>query len=136
MNAKDFEIEFYAAMANWVVGGKQGPDPRGEWECLHVGQWMCGHKGPPGFVANTTYRWKPDPRRTVTIDGVVLVAPETDAPEPHTYYFFEGWTGDVFKDAWRSTEGDNQALKNGKVFLTREDAQAMSDVLRKQRGCV
>jgi hypothetical protein len=28
MNAKEFEVVFYEAMAKWVSGGKVGPDPR------------------------------------------------------------------------------------------------------------
>ena len=136
--ADEFGIEFYTKMAEWVQGGKVGPDPRGEWEYQgHINaKWMS-------FVGNCVpsptfddprekYRWRPAKKRTVVIDGVELVAPEVDALEYGNAYFAEGFGGLVDELFW-CDDTDPMALANGKVFLTREDCQAMADAQRKQR---
>lgn len=133
MNAQEFEVAFYEAMHKWVTGGKVGPDPRGEWECMIEDGWI-GNNFPctPAF-SELGYRWKPTPKRTVTIDGVELVAPEVDAPTYGAEIFVE--TADGKMNSWKFTGSgfDVRLLANGKVFLTREDCQAMVDFQRNQR---
>ena len=133
--AKEFEIEFYKAMHEWLQGGKVGPDPRGQWECASentANSWVQ-HMVTPRFLDDKTlYRWKPAKKRTVVIDGVELVAPEVNALEYGNAYFAEGFGGLVDELFW-CDDTDPMALANGKVFLTREDCQAMADAQRKQR---
>jgi hypothetical protein len=135
--AQQFEIEFYAAMSKWVSGGKVGPDPRGEWEWRDTptSSWdfsICMRE--PMWLSDCEYRWKPAKKRTVLIDGVELVAPEVGAPTDGAQFFIESMDGIVLMHEWNISDLEHRvALKNGKVFLTREDAQAMADALRKQR---
>jgi len=136
--AQEFEIEFYRAMHEWVQGGKVGPDPRGEWEYqgdIRDKWWALGNGVPnPSFNdRRENYRWKPAKKRIVVIDGVELVAPEVDAPTDGERYFIEGWDGEFFSYLWGDRYGEDIALANGKVFLTREDCLAMADAQRKQR---
>ena len=135
MNAKEFEIEFYDRMSRWVQGGKTGPDPRGEWEFRIGGKWSAstGVHIDPTFSEVTQYRWKPAKKRTVIIGGIELVAPEVDALHVGAKFYSEGLTGKVDDWKWGNHPCDYQALKNGKVFLTHEDCQAMADAQRKQR---
>jgi len=136
--AQEFEIEFYKAMHEWVQGGKVGPDPRMMWECRapNCGKLEFDSKFPhqtPSFTDGIEYRWKPAKKRTVVIDGVELVAPEVAEPMRNTIYFVEGRDGTLFSYLWGDWEGQDDALANGKVFLTCEDCQAMADAQRKQR---
>ena len=136
MNAQEFEVAFYEAMYKWVAGGKVGSDPREEWEYGYkVDEWRNSNSKPkaPEFDTNTHYRWKPTPKRTVTIDGVELVAPEVVAPNENAEYFYEHSGGKIRMEWWEGIDFDKTILSNGKVFLTHEDCQAMSDVQRKQR---
>ena len=135
-----FKIAFTDAMLNWYKGGKVDPDPRGQWECIDPprGGWIAGHRGPPSFSLTTTYRWKPAKKRIVIIGGVELVAPETVAPETvapvdGTTFIYEMGNGSVEDCPWTGSAFDKRSLANGKVFLTSEDCQAMSDAQRKQR---
>lgn len=134
MNAQQFEVAFYEAMHKWVTGGKVGPDPRAEWELADVGDpnWIrsCGM---PQFEAGFQYRWKPTPKRTVTINGVEVVAPEVDMPTIGTVVFIETANGCVAQWGCNGEQYDKELLAHGKFFLTREDCQAMADVQRKQR---
>ena len=137
-NAKEFEIEFYKAMHEWASGGKVGPDPRGEWEhqgCIDDNWRSFGNVVPsPSFDdRREKYRWKPAKKRTVVIDGVELVAPEVDASKQASMYFVEGLDGRVYPYLWGHLHGEDEALVNGKLFLTSEDCQAMADAQRKQR---
>lgn len=137
--ADEFEREFYTRMFEWLTGDKQGPDPRGEWECSEMYPnnkmlWISHPaKKAPMFLAESMYRWKPVKKRTINIDGVELVAPEVDAPVPGAPVFVEWWDGNTSATSWCSSKTQIEALTNGKVFLTREDAQAMADAQRKQR---
>jgi hypothetical protein len=76
------------------------------------------------------YRWKPAPKRTVIIDGVELVAPETAAPKGE--YFFIS-VAMVESKRWGDYEYEKRWLRNGLIFLTHEDAMAMYEAQRKQR---
>jgi hypothetical protein len=139
MNAKEFEIEFYAAMSAWVSGGKQGPDPRGDWQYRPVGVeddwWNTNGTGNvatnPSFNCDNEYRWRPN-KRTVTINGVELVAPEIEAPSIGSIYHVED-TLNVLSLTWAGVGWDKSVLARGRVFLTKEDAQAMADAQRRQR---
>ena len=132
--AKKFEFEFYRAMFEWVAGGKTAPDPRGEWEFSTDSDcWIVFPNQVPAFAPHAEYRWKPAKKRTVSIDGLELVAPEIYAPKYSTDYYIELFDGIVDRMEWGSHPKHTEALLNGKVFLTRQDAQAMSDVLRKLR---
>jgi hypothetical protein len=131
MTASEFEIVFYEAMAKWAAGGKVDPDPRGEWECKQGDKWViyCG----TGFPDNLLCRWKPAKKRTVFIDGIELVAPEVDAPAKNCEFFYEDESGLVAATLFCGCPNDVITLINAKVFLTREDCQAMADAQRKQR---
>ena len=135
MNAKEFEVVFYAQMSEWVSGGKVGPDPRGEWECRDPKEHIWDGEGvtTPYFATGLEYRWKQPKKRTVTIDGVELVAPEVDAPANGADYYVESWDGEVMQPVWSVDLTDRRMLANGKVFLTHKDCQAMAAFQRKQR---
>ena len=138
MNAQGFEVASYEAMHKWVTGGKVGPDPRGEWEwkysMWHDSAWVASKQlDAPLFGAEKCYRWKPAKKRTVTLDGVELVAPEVDVPAEKVQYFYEHSGGNIRVERWEGLDFDKTILSNGKLFLTHEDCQAMSDVQRKQR---
>jgi len=135
--ADEFEIAFYKAMHEWASGGKVGKLPRGNWEYRYSKSedWRQSSELPhtPSFDDLAQYRWKPAKKRTVVIDGVELVAPEVDAPEVRSPIFIELAQGDVSQWLWEGRKADVKALASGKVFLTKEDAQAMADAQRKQR---
>ena len=132
--SQEFEIEFYAAMVNWASVGKVGPDPRGEWEFYYEGCWTNHGTNFPNFCCHRAYRWKQPKKRTVPIGGVELVAPEIEEPASGTVYYAEDWTGTIFPKSWVGHYlVEDSALANGKVFLTREDCQAMADAQREQR---
>ena len=136
--AQEFEIVFYKAMAEWAQGGKIGKLPRGNWEYRYSKSedWKQSSELPhtPSFDDLAQYRWKPAKKRTVVIDGVELVAPEVDAPVKGATYFCEYNKGNTESySPWGGAEFEYEALKNGKVFLNREDCQAMADAQRKQR---
>jgi hypothetical protein len=127
--AQEFEVEFYRAMHEWVQGGKVGVDPRENWEFdPGINTWSECY-GTPTFNS-TGYRWKPAKKRTVTIDGVELVAPEM--VEPKGEYFFIS-VALVESKRWVGYEYEKRWLKGGLIFLTHEDAQAMYEAQRKQR---
>jgi hypothetical protein len=136
MTAQEFEIVFYEAMAKWASGGKVGPDPRSEIEHRPNAGWVWADCDMDSLIriVGGEYRWKPAPKRTVPIYGVELIAPEVEAPAEDTEYFAEFVDGSVGAWAWGDFDYfDKQVLTNGKLFLTREDAQAMADAQRKQR---
>jgi hypothetical protein len=134
-----FEVEFARAWLKYVEGGKVGVDPRTQWEHKSGGVpgWsdhpIAQH---PGFAEGVLYRWKPAPKRMVTIsyktDKMALpvartvVAPEVEAPPRGTKY----WSMDVDGYThWNESAMDGWKLKKANVFLSCEDAQAMSDWL-------
>lgn len=133
----EFEIEFARAWFAYVEGGKVGVDPRNhQWEFsdCQIEGWHTGDKT-PAFEA-MRYRWNPIPKRTVNIGYMSggtwfrkeLVAPEVEAPPKGTTFFAA--VTQVVEFRW---EDDDTLCRDwliaGNVFLTREDAQAMSDWL-------
>jgi hypothetical protein len=140
MNAKEFEIAFYEAMYKWAAGGKVDPDPRGEWEYSYPSTGWRSYPEPemPDYDVAVTYRWKPAKKRMTRLHfaagtSVELVAPEVDAPAIGTPCYTECSSGSSDCWIWDDDTFDREALKNAKVFLTSEDAQAMADAQRKQR---
>jgi hypothetical protein len=88
-----------------------------------------------------TYRFKPDPPRTVTLGykneygaerWETLVAPEKVAPAARVTWFYICGDGSV-----DSSGGEvGQYIHAGNVFATRDAAQAMANFQRRARGCV
>jgi hypothetical protein len=130
--AAEFEIEFYRAMHEWVASGKNGVDPRENWEFYNgVNEWSESGDGTPTFNS-TGYRWKPVKKRTVVIDGVELVAPEAVAPKVGERYFLRHYH-QLSELIWEHANIECGWLQDGLIFLTPEDAQAMYEAQRKQR---
>ena len=132
---KEFAPVFYRAMAEWHAGGEVGLHPQKLWENSTIGSarpcWRLSG-AEPFFDNSVLYRWKPTPKRTVTINGKVLVAPETVAPPMGAiYYLFS--VSDFVEQDWENIDCELGWLVEGRVFLTQEDAQAMSDWLTKCR---
>lgn len=135
---KEFEIEFARAWLKYVEGGKVGVDPHRNWQYSAEEKWHT-HDFPcqPSFSLINKYRWKPAPKRMVRIGFPdkhcdngwkwrELVAPEVEAPARGSVYYHLGcrealpWTGSGIDTKW---------IEAGEVFLTREDAAAMSEWL-------
>ncbi len=135
----EFEIEFARAWYEYVKGGKVGVDPRTLIEQRPNAGWGWVECDLDSLMRGISgqYRWKPAPKRMVTIgysvDGMptkskTLVAPEVEAPAMGTVYYCQ--TTDLHpRCVWDGAEYDTIRLDKGLVFLTREDAQAMSDWL-------
>jgi hypothetical protein len=131
-----FEREWHRAILEWIDGGRVGEEP--SWEVYNSRKLLwesadCGDL--PSFVVECEYRWKPKPKRTVTINGKVLVAPEVDAPAFGSVYFFVALDNNASSMRWEGCEADKAWLDIGNIFLTREDAQNFADWLVKcKRG--
>ena len=135
----EFEIEFARAWLKYVEAGKVGVDPRTQWEHKSGGvpRWadhpIAQH---PGFAEGVLYRWKPQPKRMVTISYKTdkmalpvareLVAPEVEAPKEDTKYWVLNITG---YNQWTGSNLDRARLARGDVFPTLEDRDAMADWL-------
>ena len=134
MTEQQFKIAFTKAMLEWYENGEVGPDPRYEWEyCGASGEWRQNYRTEkPYFTKSMSYRWKQPNKRTITIDGVELVAPELAAFEVGTYVYVMTLAS-AESHIWGSPCCNYDWLAMGLIFLTREDAQAMSDAQRKQR---
>ena len=132
----EFEVEFARAWLKYVEGGKVGADPRRNWECSQSDQLWLGDQGFPVCVSTREYRWKPIPKRMIEIGycnsaGHInwrkLGAPEVEAPAMGTIFYRHKDPHHVPR--WCGGKQDYLDLKAGEIFLTREDAQAMSDWL-------
>jgi hypothetical protein len=137
---KEFAPVFYNAMVAWYDGGCVGANPTTLWECKDItplagmiedNTWDS-RPTMPTFVSAYQYRWKPKPKRMVTIGypnksklwiEKTLVAPEAVAPK---IYFKLGCDS---KMEWVENTQHRKLLQDGEVFLTREDAQAMFEWL-------
>ena len=131
---QQFEIEFYRAMAEWVGGGKVGPDPRGEIEFRPNSgwNWREAHADQLEGTEGGEYRWKQPKKRTVIINGLELVVPEVEVPETGSTVWL-CCSPSIPLSGFQYNECTNKWLKSGEIFLTREDAEAMADAQRKQR---
>lgn len=142
----EFEIEWHRTMMAWCIAGKpENSNPEQLWEYLRFDDdsWQT-NKSPccPSFSVVIRYRWKPTLKRMVTIGYVdkyghwepkTLVAPEVEALEFGTNFYIPFANG-VYKSRWANSYIDKTLLAHSAVFLTREDAQAMSDWLTECRN--
>jgi hypothetical protein len=134
----EFEIEFARAWLAYLEAGKVGVDPRRNWECSQSDQLWLGDQGFPVCVSTREYRWKPIPKRMIEIGycnsaGHInwrkLVAPEVEAPPIGEPFYVAGILKAYAVSGWTNGGADNEWFAAGLLFLTREDAQAMSDWL-------
>ena len=137
----EFEVEFARAWYEYVKGGKVGVDPHCNWEFRSDQRLPFESVTPsvPPFSVVYQFRWKPIPKRTVKIgyyDKAIedfryktLVAPEVEAPPLGTAVYTACSDGDCSDWVWNPNGWVGAALKHGLVFLTREDAQAMTEWL-------
>ena len=132
-NIQQLEVDFYKAMHDWAADGKVSPDPRSLLEYRPNSSTVWSKLDSFHIEAAGDYRWRPAKKRTVIIDGVELVAPEVVVPVQGNRFFYAISNSGVVEDTWVGDLFDSKVLANGKVFLTREDCQAMSDAQRKQR---
>lgn len=134
---EEFELPYAAAVVAWLKSGKVGPNPVALYQYVHIGDahpaWRSPSGSEPLFGCNYIYRWKPAPKRMVTINGRELVAPETFAPAYSSSYHSMNYGVSPCHWNWQDTSSDKSNLKLGNVFLTLEDAQAMADWLTKCR---
>jgi hypothetical protein len=131
---QEFEREWHRAMLEWIDGGRVGKHPKYsiEFRTAACYPWTSrSTTNDDAFHEYTEYRWKPKPKRTVTINGKTLVAPEVDAPAMYARYYTHNRPYDTM--IWSNYDFDKSELEEGNVFLTREDAQAMADWLVKCR---
>ena len=128
---QEFEREWHSAMIEWIDAGRVATKPA--WQSALVGdEWSHPFASTPSFIEGYIYRWAPKPKRTVTINGKTLVAPEVDAPETGSTVWLLG-NGHVPLVGFQYNDCTEKWIKDGEIFLTREDAQAMADWLVKCR---
>lgn len=110
-----------------------------EWQWLDRGEWISHNTMHlPIFEEEYTYRFKPLPKRMVTMYDKhgkphQLVAPEREAPQRNACIFIADPFAPVAEELWLGADIDKKALEANLVFLTREDAQAMGDFQCEQR---
>ena len=131
----EFEIEFARAWLKYVKAGKVGIDPRRNWQ-VECGRAWANFDRIPECADDRPHRWKPAPKRAITIgyeshDGAEwiskeLVAPEVEAPPMGTPIYLLDKKPEV---EWEDRPWLVSWLNAGLVFLAREDAQAMADWL-------
>ena len=80
-----------------------------------------------------SYRIKPKKIRTIPFCGSEYVAPELEAPELGTIYYFVNGTGAMSSTVWTNEGRDLGRLAFGNVFKTRRDAELLSNVQRDHR---
>ena len=134
-----FRPIFNAAMAAWWANDCKEVCPMNNWDCkTFSGFWDTGCiDAEPGCSLGTIYRFKPAPKQTVVVGyrdvmgwwhEQSLVAPETVAPEVgSTVWLLDN--SHVPLVGFQHNDCTKEWLKDGELFLTREDAQAMSDWL-------
>ena len=105
----------------------QTTEPWTRWEFSEDGNWRdCFFS--PLWVKNHQYRRK---ARAITIEGVELPAPETEAPAYGTkIYFINPFNRSVVESCWSGDATDTSTyLKNGQTFLHRDHAQQWADFI-------
>ena len=92
------------------------------------GARWCQSTFDPTWSTVLQYRRK---ARTITVDGVELPAPETEAPAYGTkIYFINPFNRSVVESRWSGDATDTLTyLKNGQTFLHRDHAQQWADFI-------
>lgn len=118
-----------AAMAEYAKDAAETEKPWERWEIrrnYHGGGWDdCNCN--PKWYPESDYRRKP---RTLTIEGVEVEAPLTEAIQGQTVYASDA-TGRVapFRFSEADVKGVENALANGRLFATPEAAKAAYDAI-------
>ena len=115
-------------MALYAEDAMQTAEPWARWEMSSEGVRWDSCLWSPGWAPNRQYRRK---ARTITIEGVTLPAPETEAPVRGTNVFVPClFDCAVIGYRWGHECGDHhKALKNGQIFLHRDHAQQWADFI-------
>lgn len=82
----------------------------------------------PAFDMYSQYRRKPAPPKRITINWVEINAPLSEAPANGTPCYAPG-VGCVNSYSWEGFSWQTQALANGRIFATEQDAQAAYDAI-------
>ena len=106
----------------------QTTEPWVRWEFSEDGARWCQSTFDPTWSTVLQYRRK---ARTITVDGVELPAPETEAPAYGTkIYFVNPFNRSVVESRWNGDATDILTyLKNGQTFLHRDHAQQWADFI-------
>ena len=106
----------------------QTTEPWVRWEFSEDGARWCQSTFDPTWSTVLQYRRK---ARTITVDGVELPAPETEAPAYGTkIYFINPFNRSVVESCWSGDATDTLTyLKNGQTFLHRDHAQQWADFI-------
>lgn len=83
----------------------------------------------PLWDTEVEYRRKPEPKETITINGKVLNAPYRKAPEFGTEVYLISFSF-VTKRVFQNNNEHVRYLKDGRIFKTWEDAEAVAKVIR------
>ncbi len=107
-------------------------DDRGVWVQYYSGDYKPWRVPVDEYQAIDGDDWSLTPkRRTITINGIDVPAPEVVAPADNTEY----WWPDLFAEqgfsssCWYSDDYDNRALARGLVHLTEEAAIKHAEAL-------
>ena len=106
----------------------QTTEPWVRWEMTDCGSWWTQCDSNPNWLHGMQYRRK---ARTITVDGVELPAPKTEAPAYGTkIYFINPFNRSVVESCWSGDATDTSTyLKNGQTFLHRDHAQQWADFI-------
>ena len=115
-------------MALYAEDAMQTAEPWARWEMSSEGVRWDSCLWSPGWAPNRQYRRK---ARTITVDGVELPAPETEAPAYGTkIYFANPFNRGVVESHWSGCTQDALTyLKNGQIFIHRDHAQQWADFI-------
>ena len=115
-------------MKLYAEDAMQTAEPWLRWEFSADGADWRQSAFDPTWSTVLQYRRK---ARTITIEGVVLPAPETEAPARGTNVFVPClFDCSVVGYRWGYECGDHHtALKNGQIFLHRDHAQQWADFI-------
>lgn len=92
-------------------------DPSLEIQTQVCGEWQTISN--PSWFESVEYRIKP---KTITINGIEVPKPESEAPDRNTKYYYPHLIGIVGWYRWSDHEVDIKLLKQGMVHLTEEAA--------------
>jgi len=121
-------------MAQYAEDARRAPEPWLLWETrdpdLRSDYWSNLHQH-PRWEEDMEYRRKPEPVRTININGYEVPEPLQEAPKDGTPY----WTPTLYQGdltspvTWRSDLVDLRVLQRGLIHLTREAAEAHAKAL-------